>query len=118
MAFNTVTQTWCGSWTGWIPTCFAPRTPTSDFVKLCFVQSDGTVFQWLDDVSTTSETDSTYQDNGVDYPTSIFTRALTGGDPFNPKTGLNAEFEFSESVADISIQTFLDGTIQPGLLAP
>jgi len=106
LVYNTLTQSWSGFWTGWLPTCFAVLYP--DYPGLCFGQSDGTVNQWLDDVPDNQETASTFQDNGVDIATGILSRGYTAGDLFNPKTGLNAEFEFDGSSAVVSIQAILD----------
>jgi hypothetical protein len=130
VAYNLLTQSWCGEWTGWYPTCFAMRTDLGDYSKMIFGQWDATtpadtsagtaglVCQWLDDQSLMEETDETYQDNDVDIPTQILTRAITFGDPFSYKTGLNVEFEFDESVASLlSVQVILDQLPQVPLIA-
>ena len=77
----------------------------------------GTVFQWLDDLSLTDETTTTYQDNGVDIGTQLLTRAITFGEFYSFKTGLNVEFEFDESLADeVLVQVILDKVVQGELL--
>lgn len=118
MVYNLLTQSWSGKWIGWIPTYFSERTPVGDFLKFCIGQSDGTVIEWLDDVPEDQEEITTFQDNSVDYPTTIFTRALTGGDPFSPKTGLQCELEFSDSVADVDVAVFIDAMQQAQPLSP
>jgi hypothetical protein len=132
-AYNLLTQTWCGEWNGWAPTCFARRTDLGSYTKLIFGQSSqtsgahlislpdtgGTVFQWFDDLAMEEETTASYQDNGIDFGTSILTRAITFGDPFMYKTGLNVEFEFDESVSPaVTIQVLLDKVPQAQLIAP
>ncbi len=46
--YNLLTQSWTGTWTGWLPTAFEIQTTVGLLPSLCFGQSDGTVFQWLD----------------------------------------------------------------------
>jgi hypothetical protein len=108
LVFNFLTETWSGTWLGWLPTSFDIQTPSGEFQSLCFGQSDGTVFKWLDDVGLNDEEESTFQDEGVDIQTRILTRAYTFGDLFAPKTGFNCEFEFIESDALVNIQAVLD----------
>jgi hypothetical protein len=135
VVYNLLTQTWCGEWTGWWPTAFAMRTDLGDYSKLIFGQWDGTtsagslagvggtVCQWMDDLSLQEETDATYQDNvvagvGVVIPTKLHTRAITFGDPFSFKTGLNVEFEFDESMtAKLTVQVILDKVPHASLIA-
>jgi hypothetical protein len=125
VAYNMLTQSWCGVWS-WAPTCFARRTDLGSYSKLIFgdwrttpgVAATGRVLQWMDDLSLDEETDTTYNELvprpplvGVGFPivTSILTRAITGGDMYSYKTGLNVEFEFDESVADeVFIKVILD----------
>ena len=73
--------------------------------------------QWLDDLSSDEETETTYQDRGGPILTQVRTRAITFGDFYSYKTGLNVEFEFDESVADeVFVQVILDGVIQRNLI--
>ena len=39
VAYNLLTQSWCGEWTGWEPTAFAMRTDSGDYSKL--IWADG-----------------------------------------------------------------------------
>jgi hypothetical protein len=119
-AYNLLTQSWCGKWDNWRPTCFAMRTDLGSYSKMIFGESKihtaadgwtetGNVLQWLDDVSLEDETTGTYQDYGHPIKTSILTRAFTGGDFYSFKTGLNVELEFDESVAEaVTVRVFLD----------
>jgi hypothetical protein len=72
----------------------------------------------MDDVSLDEETPEAYQDIGNPIPTQITTRAITFGDEYSYKTGLNVEFEFDESVADaVIVKVILDKVFQRELLA-
>ena len=87
---------------------FSARTSGAQGIDLCFGQWNGTVYGWLDDQTPDEETPASYQDNGLDIPTRILTRAFTLADPFCPKTGMNVEFEFQDSDATVNIQAILD----------
>ena len=134
VAYNLLTQSWCGIWGGWRPTCFSMRTDLGSYSKMIFGESNihpasagwtetGNVLQWLDDVSLDEETDTTYEDYGHAIRTEIVTRAFTFNDFYSFKTGLSIEFEFDESVAEaVTVRVFLDKIEQTfplrGLLAP
>jgi hypothetical protein len=117
IVYNAILQRWGGYWTGWLPTGFANRTPDAGASRLCIGQSDGTVLEWLDYVQVSSEVNSTFQDNGVDIPTQVRTRAFTlAQDPLSqkelliaPKTGFKSWFEFDSSLADATIGYLIDG---------
>jgi hypothetical protein len=113
MSYQVHTQSWPGEWIGWTPTAFSLRTDTGDYSKMIFGEDNGQVHQWNDDVALSDEVAATYQDAGNALITIIITRAITFGDPFNFKTGLNAEFEFDESVATVNILAVKDGAVQP-----
>jgi hypothetical protein len=69
--------------------------------------------QWLDDQALDQETAESYQEFGNPIPTTIVTRAITFGDYYSFKTGLNVEFEFDESVAGaVLVKVVLDGVPQ------
>jgi hypothetical protein len=109
--YNLLTQSWCGVWS-WAPTCFARRTDLGSYSKMILGDwrgGVGRVLEWLDDLSLDEETAASYQDFGNNYTTSILTRAMTFGDLYVFKTGLNVEFEFDESNADnVTVQVILD----------
>jgi hypothetical protein len=114
VAYNLLTQSWCGVWS-WAPTCFARRTDLGSYSKLILGDwrgspaATGRVLQWLDDQSLDEETTESYQEFGNDFGTQIVTRAITFGDTYSYKTGLNVEFEFDESVAEeVLVKVLLD----------
>jgi hypothetical protein len=109
IVYHAILQRWSGYWIGWLPTSFALRTPDAGASRLCIGQSDGTVLEWLDYVALSAETGSTFQDNGVDIPTQIRTRAFTVGDLVAPKIGFKSWFEFDSSLAQVMIGYLLDG---------
>lgn len=123
VAYNMLTQSWCGVWGGWFPTCFAMRTDLGSYSRLIFGESNlypghCNVAQWLDDQSLDDETEASYQDWGQPIPTSILTRAITFGDMYSFKTGLSVEFEFDESVAaGVTVQVVLDKIPHSSLIA-
>lgn len=114
--FYTAAGNWSGIWSGWHPTSFSGREVSEGVQVLLFGQSDGTVFQWLEDTGADELLEATYQDNGVDIPTTIVTRGYTFGDLYVLKTGLNVEFEFTDSLAFITVVAILDQSTQPGVI--
>ena len=84
---------------------------------MAFGEANGNVKGWLDDVLIVDEVDDTYKDEGVDIETLILSRAYTLDDPFCPKTGMNAEFEFQDSSAVVEIQAILDMVPDSDLVA-
>ena len=87
LVYNFLSQSWVGLWTGWAVTNFARRSDAAGSSHMIFGQSDGTVFEWLDDVQVSAEDDTTYQDQGVDIATTFLSRAMTANDPISPKIG-------------------------------
>jgi hypothetical protein len=113
LVYNSLTQSWCGVWT-WTPTCFARRTDLGSYSKLIYGDIRGNIVQWMDDVSLGEEISTTYNDyegSSVSIPimTQIVTRAITLGDFYSYKTGLNVELEFDESEAEaVVVKVILD----------
>jgi hypothetical protein len=124
LTYNLLTQSWCGVWS-WAATSFAIRTDLGSYSKLIFgdyreypAPTTGRVLQWLDDQSLDDETEESYQDFGNNLTTSILTRAITFGDHYSFKTGLNVEFEFDESVAgEVLVKVILDKIPHPTPIA-
>ena len=108
LVYNFLTQSWLGLWTGWNVTDFARRSDSAGSSHMIFGQSDGTVFEWLDDIQVSAEDDTTYQDEGVDIPVTFVSRAMTANEPISPKSGLNTEFEFNKSLALARLDLILD----------
>lgn len=109
LVYDVLNQSWSGLWTGWLPTGFAIRNISNEPGRLIFGQSDGTVNQFLSYITTSNETDSAFQDNGVDIPVTIKTRALNFGEFLLRKEGFNCEFEFNESFSTATVQVAIDG---------
>jgi hypothetical protein len=109
LIYSVLNQSWSGLWTGWLPTAFAIRNVASNVGRLIFGQSDGTVNEFLSYVTLANETDSAFQDNGVDIPVTVLTRALTFDEHILRKEGFNAEFEFNQSTAMAVVQVIIDG---------
>lgn len=106
--YNVLTQSWHGLWSGWIPTCFSTRT-VNGVPRLIFGQSDGAVLEWLDYVADLSEVDETFQDDGVDIPTTVLTKSFDFKEPVCKKQLFNCQFEFNKSLADVIVQVIRDG---------
>lgn len=117
VVFNTLTKSWSGFWTNWQTLCFARRID-ADTPKLIMGQASGYVTDFLDYVDETLETDDTYKDVGVGYPSVLETRAFTCGDQDSPKTGLFARTEFKKSKGAVNISAIVDGSDTPTALAP
>jgi hypothetical protein len=111
LVYNTLTQSWCGQWTGWVPSAFINFDDVT-LSSLIFGQSTGGVRQWLDDTRVADEVTATYQDAGSNIATTIQSRGMTFGDEFCRKTGLNTELEFEESSATATVTAITDGTAQ------
>jgi hypothetical protein len=95
LVYNTITQSWSGYWTGWDATHVATRVWSDGSNRMVFGDAHGYVKEWLDYVKTADEVHATYQDDGVEIPMQLDTRAMTFGDPSSPKTGLNYELEYA-----------------------
>jgi hypothetical protein len=110
IVFNTVTRTWSGYWDGWTPTQYT-TTAFNGFPKMVFGDSSGNILTWLDYVSKSNETLTTFQDKGTDVPSHISSRGLTFSDFFSPKLGNNVEFELETSDAGchcIEVRSIVD----------
>jgi hypothetical protein len=72
---------------------------------MVFGDAHGYVKEWLDYVKTADEVHATYQDDGVEIPMQLDTRAMTFGDPSSPKTGLNYELEYAAKYLAPTVRT-------------
>src|SRR5215472_5662776 len=117
MVYDTALNSWSGIWIGWLPTAFSGMVIPSGLLALTIGNSTGGVIQWLEDTGADETLDSTYQDLGTDIPTGIWTRAYSFGDLYIWKTGLNVEFEFNDSIAQVTVVANLDQTAVPGNIA-
>ena len=107
LVYDKLLDCWIGTWTGITPTAFAQRNVSGN-TRLAIGNANGTVHEWLDYVAEVSETGSTFQDNAVDIPCTLKTRAITFEDPLANKQGFNCEFEFNKSLAAVAIEVIRD----------
>lgn len=107
LVYNTLTETWSGTWIGWQPLHWCVSA-FGGSLRLNFGQPNGIVLQWLDWVHPDSEVDETFQDADVPVITSLKTRAFTYREPVSPKTGMSCELEFDGSMATVDVQAILD----------
>ena len=97
LVYNTLTDSWSGTWTGWQARHFSYRQPSGDVPRLCFVKTNTSVWDWLDYQRRDQETSASYMDGGSQIATSILTRAQTFGERRRQKTGLTQQFIFEDS---------------------
>lgn len=109
LVYDVLNQSWSGLWTGWNPTSFAIRNISNEPARLIFGRNDGKVYQFLSYVTSSNETSEAFQDNDVDIPVTIKTRALNFGEFLLRKEGFNCEFEFNQSTAMATINVAIDG---------
>ncbi len=110
LVFNTITQSWSGYWTNWTPSVFA-ESAFAGQLRLNFGQPDGKVLTWLEYVAQNDETDNTFKDDGVFYPSSITTRGFVFREQMNDKIGRNAEFEWNNSRALVDVYQIRDDVL-------
>lgn len=129
LVYNTALNVWQGTWIATIgggsipgssciiPTAFSAWEVQEGLLALLFGNSNGTVMQWLGDIGVDETAAATYQDaGGLAIATILFTRAYTFGDLYVWKTGLNVEFEFTDSLATAQVQVVKDLSSQPSSL--
>ena len=93
---------WLGAWQGWTPTAFCYPNPRFNGVtNLVFGDSLGLVNQWKD--QNPNDLDETYEDNGVQFPSWLYTRSFTFNDLESPKTGFTARVRFNMGNAPITV---------------
>jgi hypothetical protein len=110
LVFNTRTQTWMGYWDGWTPTCFA-TTFFNGSQNLMIGDSLGKVNQWKDDKS--EDLASTFQDNGVNIPSLVRSKAFNFEWPLNAKDLEFVEIRFTDTETVAQGQMYLDDQAQP-----
>jgi len=108
LVYNGRLQTWIGKWIGWNGSCVEVTrfNGTQHFV---FGDMAGYVNQWKDLSSATDDT--TYLDNGVSYPTKVWTRSFQFGESINNKTSHSTALRFSAGNAPMSLSWFGDTTL-------
>lgn len=97
IVYNTLTESWCGTWTGWTPREFGYYVSAS-VPHMVFAKGLNEIYEWLDYLRPDQVSDTTsYQDGSSHISTYIRTRGMTYGDPQSYKTGLSVEVEFYEA---------------------
>ncbi len=106
LVWDSLTETWSGTWTGWEPTCTAERvrgTLGNAGTSMVFGDRYGRAKEWLDYILLEDEVQATYLDDEASIPSQIKARALNFGDAQCPKTGFQYEIEYK-------FNNFDDGT--------
>lgn len=118
LVYNGRLQTWMGAWTMWNGTC-VEVTRFNGSPRLVFGDTKGLINQWKD--TQDNQSDNTYLDNLVAYPTQIWPKSWQFNDTICNKTGYNliprftagnASVQFSW-VCDLTVATSFVGTFQP-----
>lgn len=107
IVWNGRLEKWLGLWTGWNGLA-VEITRFAGVPKLVFGASDGYVNQWKDASSDTE--DSTYQDNGADYQTKVWSRAWQFGEPIGTCTGDFTVLRFSAGNTTVNLSWIADNT--------
>ncbi len=108
LVYNTITQGWTGTWTGWNAAAFID-TYFDGAPRLMVGRGDGTVGQWMEYVTESLEGPDQYKDFGVEFASAGETRAMTCSELLSPKQGFSAQAEFWKSQADAALYVKLDG---------
>ena len=108
LVYNTITQSWSGTWTGWNASIFVP-TFFGGAARLAMGRADGLVAQWMEYVPEVAEVGANFMDMGQPYASNATTRALTCNEAISPKKGFSAEVEFWQSTAQGTVSVILDG---------
>lgn len=96
---------WSGVWTGWSP-AVAAVTRFNGVFRLVMGNHDGSVTQWKDFASNTS--DATYLDNGANITTRLWTRALVFNNPDAQKRLRGTLLRFNAGNATVNLTATLD----------
>lgn len=102
IVYNTLTQSWAGYWTGWLPSIYELTFFTSQGGRMVFGDTSGYVNGWLDYIPPANMVDANFTDNGVGISSAITTRSMTFQEPFNPKKLVGYEMEFIGSDANVT----------------
>jgi hypothetical protein len=118
LVYNGRLQKWIGAWTGALNSSMAYTTWTANCVEvtrflgtqqLVFGDTFGFVNGWKDLSSNTD--DNTYLDNGVGFPTQVWTRSFQFGEPINSKTVYNTILRFSAGNASLALSWVADTAV-------
>jgi hypothetical protein len=107
--WNDSLKCWSGTWTGWNASCFAYCSPTGgNLMRFGTEDGGGLVKEWLDYTQLSNETAATFQDSGVNIPTSLTTKAYTFGGLSNLKTPYCFRMDFYKSLASGNLTVQFD----------
>ena len=107
IVYNTVAKAFVGTWT-WDATDFTVSAFSGN-LRLIMGTESGKALAFLDYVQNTSETDSTYQDDGSNYTSSVLTRGMTFGEQFSELLPNHVELELKPAIATaVSLRAILD----------
>lgn len=115
LVYNTLTNSWSGSWTNWQPMCWTRRLD-GETEKLSIGHADGGVTDFLDFTDESNETTTDYEDRGEIYTSAVESRAFTCGDQDTRKTGVFVRTEFKKSQADVGVSIIAGRDETPQLL--
>ena len=108
LVYNTLTESWCGTWTGWTPREFGYWVSGS-IPRMVFARGQNEIFEWLDYLRHDQETLDSYMDGGSSFVnTYILTRALDYGYRQSDKTGLNVEIDYYDNHASGGVAFYLN----------
>ena len=107
IVYNTIAKAFVGTWT-WDATQFAVSAFNGD-LELAMATESGKVLIFQDMVSPTSETSSTYEDDGVDMTSSVITRGMNFGEQFSELLPNHVEVELKPASANrVNIRAIID----------
>ena len=107
IVYNTVAKAFVGTWT-WDATDFTVSAFSGN-LRLVMGTESGRTLVYLDYVQNTSESDQTYQDDGVDYTSSVLTRGMTFGEQFSELLPNHVELELKPGTANhVNLRAVLD----------
>ncbi len=105
LVYNTRLGSWMGCWTNWTPTA-GVTTRFNAVEQMMFGDSNGYVNYWKDAASNTEPT--TYTDNSVNIPTTIWTRSFQFLQAVNDKFPYNCTLRFTAGTATVSVSAVTD----------
>ena len=97
IVYNTLTDSWSGTWFGWGAQLFGYRQQANEVAKMCYVKGNETVWEFLDYQRRDQETADTYKDGATDINTQVYTRAMTFGEPRCKKTPVSHQVVFEDN---------------------
>ena len=105
LVYNTRLAAWLGCWTGWTPSAWA-KSRFNSVEVFHFGDTSGNVSYWKDSADTNNA--STYLDNNIAIPCTIWTRSFQFQQPVNDKTGYSAILRFTAGNATVQVSAMMD----------